>query len=490
MAHKRLRSLLFPLFTLLGICWSSILYAQDTVSIVLGATNKESGIKLLNTDETTVVKKGGREGREGSIFYFDVDKTFAFEGSVKTLFVTVKYFDEGTDRVELHYDAHNPENPDPSLDDPDKDINRDPETATRPLVRFDTKTWVQHTFTLSDVWFGNRQEKGADFSVVGGEGSTITISEVIVTKKTPIELQIPYADQPPKIDGILDEPLWALEAGSFKVCSAAQDIIQPTKWRNEEDYCAVWHFAWDKDNLYFAADVTDDLPRCNTRDYPNFWNGDGWEIYLGWDQSNPGRTSYIPGMDYQLIASAGDPPKWGILATGAGVVNLEEEGKAAANYVVIKDKTTPKKGYFVEGKLPWSFFPDPNGNPHTAPAPNQLFGFNILANDGDGTGHEPTGEGCGQEIAMSFTGRPAAFRNPSAWATVLMLPPAPKISKGDLNGDGKVAVSDAVLALRIVVGTLTPSSAQSAAADVNGDGRVTIQDVLFILQAAVGKRTL
>lgn len=53
---------------------------------------------------------------------------------------------------------------------------------------------------------------------------------------------------------------------------------------------------------------------------------------------------------------------------------------------------------------------------------------------------------------------------------------------GDLNGDGKITTTDAVIALEIAAG----SRPFDAAADVSGDGIVTSLDALMILQAAAG----
>ena len=64
--------------------------------------------------------------------------------------------------------------------------------------------------------------------------------------------------------------------------------------------------------------------------------------------------------------------------------------------------------------------------------------------------------------------------------------PAPTVAKGDLNGDGRVGIPDATIALQIAVGILKPSAQQLAAGDLNGDGRVTIAEVTQILRAAVG----
>jgi hypothetical protein len=63
--------------------------------------------------------------------------------------------------------------------------------------------------------------------------------------------------------------------------------------------------------------------------------------------------------------------------------------------------------------------------------------------------------------------------------------PAQVRSPGDVNGDGKITVADATLALQFVVGGLAPASAQVKGADLNVDGRLTVGDVVGILRKAV-----
>jgi parallel beta-helix repeat protein len=63
--------------------------------------------------------------------------------------------------------------------------------------------------------------------------------------------------------------------------------------------------------------------------------------------------------------------------------------------------------------------------------------------------------------------------------------------KGDANGDGNVTAVDALMALQMAVGTLSPDYI----VDVNGpgynrDGRITAVDALIILKASVGSITL
>lgn len=51
----------------------------------------------------------------------------------------------------------------------------------------------------------------------------------------------------------------------------------------------------------------------------------------------------------------------------------------------------------------------------------------------------------------------------------------PEVKKGDLNGDGKVSITDIVMIIDVIAGIITDTN-QMAVADVNGDGRVTITD--------------
>jgi hypothetical protein len=73
----------------------------------------------------------------------------------------------------------------------------------------------------------------------------------------------------------------------------------------------------------------------------------------------------------------------------------------------------------------------------------------------------------------------------------------PTVIFGDINGDGKVNVQDATLALRISVGLSTATDAQIKAGDVApkkadgtfGDGRLNVSDATRILRFSVGLET-
>lgn len=73
----------------------------------------------------------------------------------------------------------------------------------------------------------------------------------------------------------------------------------------------------------------------------------------------------------------------------------------------------------------------------------------------------------------------------AAFGKVAPPPVVPAAVCGDANGDGRVAINDAILALQIAVGTRKATDAQIAALDLNGDGKVAIAEVILVLRKAV-----
>lgn len=62
----------------------------------------------------------------------------------------------------------------------------------------------------------------------------------------------------------------------------------------------------------------------------------------------------------------------------------------------------------------------------------------------------------------------------------------PSLPSGDVNGNGAVEVSDAVLALRNAIGLLELTPDQIERADMNNDGVVQVADAVSILRLAIG----
>jgi len=58
---------------------------------------------------------------------------------------------------------------------------------------------------------------------------------------------------------------------------------------------------------------------------------------------------------------------------------------------------------------------------------------------------------------------------------------------GDINGDGNVDLTDAILTLKVLVG-IEPNSNVNKEADVNGEGVIGLAEVLYVLQNIAGLR--
>jgi hypothetical protein len=112
-------------------------------------------------------------------FYFGVDDFFIFSGDEPDLFITIDYYDVGTAALTLQYDAASA-------------IYKDGGSVSRT----NTNTWKQHTFHVTDAFFGNRQNNGADFRILGSS-STITLDVITVATEQPL---------PPIIEEVAPDP--------------------------------------------------------------------------------------------------------------------------------------------------------------------------------------------------------------------------------------------------------------------------------------------
>ena len=68
----------------------------------------------------------------------------------------------------------------------------------------------------------------------------------------------------------------------------------------------------------------------------------------------------------------------------------------------------------------------------------------------------------------------------------LVFPTDPETPKGDLNGDGKVDISDVNIVINVMLGKNQDPDTK-AKADVTGDGKVDISDVNAVINIMLGK---
>ena len=109
-------------------------------------------------------------------FYFGVSDTFAFQASKQDLYVSVDYFDTGTGSLVLQYDSNTGTNL------PAFYKNGGSVALTG------SNTWKRKVFHVTDAYFGNRQNAGADFRIArsGGGSFYLDLIQVISPQPPPL----------------------------------------------------------------------------------------------------------------------------------------------------------------------------------------------------------------------------------------------------------------------------------------------------------------
>ncbi|MGQ9697924.1 MAG: sugar-binding protein [Armatimonadota bacterium] len=317
-----------------------------------------------------------------------------------------------------------------------------------------------------------------DADVKVGETTRVTIK---VNAVEPYTYHIAKAKTPIVIDGNITDAEWG---DAETMVLNKQEQVSAGTWEGPDDLSGVWRVKFDDQYLYIAVDITDDMPRINAYTDGNVWQGDGIETYVGLDAYDPKRTAYNESRNYQWTIGVGPDIAWKIFRPAAGDRLPPDIPDTEGNLVVKDHHAGQKPGYVIEARMPWSGFPDVDT---TLIPPKEGTPAAITA----GINDTDTPDSTSRETAMLFEKTTEAWHDPSVWVRAMWGAPAkPAVVKGDLNGDGKLAIADATIALRIAVGMETATADQLAAGDINGNGKIDIPDVTRILRSAVGLDTL
>lgn len=154
---------------------------SNSVSIFLGAKNKESGLRQIENEDgvTTAATPGNRPARSvqpgpglGRYVYFAVEDSFK-SGDLSNLSLSVEYFDAAPGSFAVEFDGSDPNAPFAGA------YTRAAET----IQLRGTKEWRSARFTLKDARFTNGQNRGADLRLVV-EAPEFAVSNVALTRKT------------------------------------------------------------------------------------------------------------------------------------------------------------------------------------------------------------------------------------------------------------------------------------------------------------------
>lgn len=218
-------------------------------------------------------------------------------------------------------------------------------------------------------------------SVLDGVATVDGGEEISITKKLETDTA-KKVTAPPKIDGSLDE--WNFNGGMF-----AEDVntVTATGYEGLGDLSGKAKVMWDDENMYFAAEVTDDVLHIYDGEDPwNVWNYDS--IQLGIASSNSARVI----TEIGLAQTANGPAVYGYSFEKDGV------GQGIIKNAKLEVKRDGVKTCY-EACIPWKeFLPeDVKVERGTTICFSML--LNDRDNDGNGRGYMEYGSG----IAMAKT---------------------------------------------------------------------------------------
>ena len=398
--------------TTLGLTLALAGFAEaKTVSIdFTGASPVSQGLTLVQnkdgatviaprTDKNGITKNVAMTGNTGTNHYLYLAIDPAFKQGLKSVWLTVDYFDEGKDGFAVQYDGQS-----------------DPLTGTgtpTPRTKFNTQEFTHQTWHLTDFKLAGGQDGGADLRIDDAMDGPESISKVTVSDADPDFVHFPYAVNKITLDGKADPAEWD---GAYTVTlnRAQQDTNGGGAWTGPDDFSGTYSYKWDENALYVLGKVVDATPRLNdqgTYGAPAYWSGDGMEQYIGLDDSDPEvHDQMVADTDFKLTISLGDTPMWasedrGVFADGNPTTDL---GAIKDNIAIVN--TDNPKGYVFEMRIPWNIHH--STDKVTA---GQRIRWAMFANNSK---ELPSN----QDVAMSPTGRDTFNKNVSAWNRAMLDP--------------------------------------------------------------------
>ncbi|MHC4671498.1 MAG: hypothetical protein ACYTBZ_03340 [Planctomycetota bacterium] len=177
--------------------WDTHVYRipLQTVSVDMGTADNEQllvhiqdGVPDGTTEPVTIGDRDARKNVDPATdyyFYFDASDQFAYQGNRPDLYMMIDYYDTGSGSLGMQYDSSD------VAPFPD-DIYKNGGTVTLD----ESNEWKQHMFHVTDAYFGNRQNGGADFRIAkyGGGDFYLDVVEISVESPLPGQAYNPSPD--------------------------------------------------------------------------------------------------------------------------------------------------------------------------------------------------------------------------------------------------------------------------------------------------------
>lgn len=163
------------------------------------------------------------------------------------------------------------------------------------------------------------------------------------------EAECRWADKAPVIDGKLDDPAWKLAAVIDRF---------PAFWKKEATapaHATKARLVWDREGLYFAAEMTDaDVRAFGTKHNDSLWNGDVFELFFKPSTDRPEYFEFQSNPKSVLFESA-------FLERNRPTEPIPTAKPLGMSAVAVVRGTLDRsgdsdQGWTVEGRIPWSAF--------------------------------------------------------------------------------------------------------------------------------------
>jgi len=219
------------------------------------------------------------------------------------------------------------------------------------------------------------------------------------------------------IDGVLDE--WNLESGAY-VGDGSQIVRDPEVWTGADDCSATFYLAWNEENLYMAAVVTEDTPLGAIEMLP-IDGEDNLMLFISTDPTlDANRTEYATN-DF-LVYFVMDSPYWDTAIDRSMVpkdnrqrfvsVGMDGGENVLEGYQCAVTMTTT--GFIWEAVIPWTCFTSKKIEVYTPAAGDTLscdFQITDISYPCPGTEYIPQ---------LAWSGSPYNQYTPYVWGSVTL----------------------------------------------------------------------
>jgi len=176
-------------------------------------------------------------------------------------------------------------------------------------------------------------------------------------------VSIPHALGPTKLDGKRDS--WP---GNPPETVGSSRLVQGA---DGAGFDGSFRLCWDEQNLYLHVQVNDPTPMRNPQKGADLWNGDGVELFVGWESTEKGGPLLF--TDRQVLLSAGNPPD--------GKAFYVNHAPTQTPCQVAVTPTVDRHGYILEAVIPFAAL-------GFTPQPGQTIRFDLAIDDGNGDGRQ------------------------------------------------------------------------------------------------------